>query len=137
MNNRIGTYCSNAGVISQHEATHTVAHGYVRASFRQRDLNACWAPGNKSGEPAFTDTQQTLVHVGRIDFTLDDIEDGDVTTLLAWDRGDHSVLRLQQSPHDVQHCSLSHRLCLFHLVTRKGRVSSHQKVASGRRNERG
>lgn len=61
-------------------------------------LNACWTPWNKLSQFSLTDTLKTLVHLGGINFSLDDVEDGniavlDVITTLSW-CGHHDVLRL-------------------------------------------
>lgn len=131
------TYGSDTSVISEHQAANTMPHGHVRAFLCQRDLNASWAPRDERREAALADAQQALMHVGGVDFALDDVEDGDVAALLPRYRRDHPVLRLQQSPHDVQYGCLPHRLGLLNLVTSKRRIRGHEEVASGCWNEGG
>lgn len=45
-------------------------------------------------------------------FTLDDVEDADVTASFPWDGADHSILGLQETAHDVQYCRLTNCFCL-------------------------
>lgn len=72
-----------------------------------------------------------------IRFPLDDVQDADITTRFTRCRGDHAVLRLQQSSHHVQHCGFADRFCLLNVVACEGRVGSHKEVAAGRWDKRG
>ena len=42
-----------------------------------------------------------VAHVGRVDVSLDDVEDGNVARGLARRRRYHAVFRLEQTTHDV------------------------------------
>ena len=75
--------------------------------------------------------------VGRVGLALDDVEDGYVAAPLARVGRHHAVLGLQQPSHDVQDRRFPHRLCLLDLVTREGRIRSHEEVAAGRWDQRG
>jgi hypothetical protein len=122
-------YRSNARVVGQHQPAHAVCHGDVRTPLGQGDLDAGRAPGNKSGQPALADAQQTLVHVGGVHLALDDVEDGDVAALFAGDGGDHAVLGLEQAAHDVEDGGFADRLGLLDLVAGKRGVGGHEEVA--------
>lgn len=68
-------------------------------------------------------------YIGRISFSLDNIEDRDITALLGRRSRDHPVLGLQETTHHIQNSRLSHRFRLIDPVTRKGRVGSLKEVA--------
>ena len=114
-----------------------MAHGDVWAALRQRNLDAGRAPGDESCQSALPNAQQTLMHVRGVDLALDDVENGDVAALLAGNGRHHAVLRLEQPSHHVEDGCLPHRLGLFDLVPREGRVRRHEEVASGCRDQRG
>lgn len=42
------------------------------------------------------------MHVGWVDLALDDVEDGDVAGFLGGVGGDHAVLGLEETAHDVE-----------------------------------
>ena len=46
-------------------------------------------------------TRSKVAHVGRVDVSLDNVEDGDVARGLARRRRYHAVFRLEQTTHDV------------------------------------
>lgn len=106
-------------------------HLHVRTAFGERDLDARGAPGDECRESSLADSQQRLVHICRVDFALDDVEDADVATLFAGVGGHHAVLRLQQAPHDVEDGGFAHRFCGFDGGAREGRVGGHEEVAAG------
>ena len=124
-------YRSDTRVVGQHQSAHTVAHGDIRTPLREGNLDARRSPRYKRSQPPLADTQQTLVHIRRVDLTLYDIEDGNIAALLARYGRHHAVLWLQQPPHDVQHRRLAHRLGLLDLVAREGCVGRHEEVAAG------
>jgi hypothetical protein len=74
------------------------------------------------------------MNLSRIDFALDDVEDGDVAALLYRTRY-KNVLGLQKPSHDVKHSGLSNIL-LFELVKNQWSVPCHQEVASRSRYQR-
>lgn len=65
-----------------------------------------------------------------VNFALDHVQDGNVAALLAGNSRDHAILGLEESAHDVEHCSLSHSLGLFDLIACEGGVGCHEEVAS-------
>jgi len=134
---RSSSYRGYACVICQHQAAHPMAHGDVRTPLCEGYLNTSRSPGNEGGKAPLADAEQTLVHIGRVDFTLDDVEYGYVAALLAGHGRHHAVLRLQQPPHDVQDCRFPHCLCLFDLIAGEGRIRRHEEVAAGRWDQRG
>ncbi len=77
------SYRCNTRVVRQHQSTDTVAHRDIRTPLRQRNLYTCWAPWDKRRQSSLPDPQQTLVHICRVDFALDHVQDGDVAALLA------------------------------------------------------
>lgn len=123
-------------MVCQHETTHTVAGRDVGTPLRQRNLDTCRSPGDECRQTPLADTEQTLVHVCRVNLTLDDVENGDVAAFLARLRRHHAVLGLQQTAHHVQHRRLAHSLGLLDLVSGEGRVSRHEEVASRRGDQR-
>jgi hypothetical protein len=52
-------------------------------------------------------------YIGRVHVTLDDVEDGDIARGFTRRHGDHTVLGLEEAPHDVQYCCFADglRLC--------------------------
>ncbi len=46
------------------------------------------------------------MYLRRVYLPLDDVEDRHVDALLGG-AGDHDVIRLQEAPHDVEHCCFS------------------------------
>ena len=52
------------------------------------------------------------MNIGRVDITLYNIEDGNITGRLGRRRRDHSVFWLQESAHYIENSRLSDRLCL-------------------------
>lgn len=57
-------YRSDAGMISQHKATHAMARSNVRRLAGQGDLNRSWTPRDEGGELALTDAEEGLVDLG-------------------------------------------------------------------------
>lgn len=55
---------------------------------------------------------QVLPYIGWVNFPLNNIKDGNVTTAFGWDGGYHTVLGLEQAAHDVEYSRFSDRLCL-------------------------
>ena len=51
-------------------------------------------------------------HIGRVHVTLDDVEDRDIARGFTGCRGDHAVLGLEETPHDVEDCCLAYGLGL-------------------------
>ena len=106
------TYGSDARVISEHQSAHPMVRRDVRRPTRQRHLYRRRPPRNKVGQLSFSYAEQRLVylasrtrsadtsrvvivtHVGRIDVSLDDVEDGDVARSFARRRRYHAVFRL-------------------------------------------
>ena len=76
-------------------------------------LDARWAPGYEVCQFPFTDALQGLVNLSGVNIALDDVQNGDVTTL-THGCGHHDVFRLQQPPHDVQHGGALHCTGLEH-----------------------
>lgn len=70
------------------------------------------------------------MNVCGIHLALNDVQDGNVTTLFAGHRRNHAVLGLEQTSHDVENSSLANCLCLLYLVTGKWRVGGHEEVAT-------
>lgn len=75
--------------------------------------------------------------IGRVDITLYNIEDGNITGRLGRRRRDHSIFWLQESAHYVQNSRLSNRLCLVDIVACKWSIGSHEEVAPRSGDERG
>lgn len=69
-------------------------------------------------------------YIGRIGFAHDDVQDRNVAAVLARIGADHSVLGLQQSPHDLEYSRAADRLCSLDILTGKGCVTRLQEVAS-------
>lgn len=74
------------------------------------------------------------MHLRRVNFALDDVQDRDVSTLLDGRRNEN-IFGLQQPPHNVEYCGLAHIL-LFSLVENQWRVTRHQEMAPRSRNQR-
>ena len=53
-----------------------------------------------------------MTHISRVDVSLDNIQDGDVAGGFARNGGNHPVLRLQQTSHNIKDCRPSYRLRL-------------------------
>ena len=123
-------------MICQHETWDSVRILEVGRLLCQCDLYRCRPPWYKCCQLAFADPEEWFVHFCRICFSLNDVEYADITTCLTRRRWDHTILRLQQSPHHVQYCSLPYRLCLLYIVSCEGSVWGHEEVASRRWNER-
>lgn len=70
-----------------------------------------------------------------IRLALDNIEDTDVAARLARRDGDHAILGLEESAHDVQDGSFTHRLRLLDVGAGERRVGRNQEVRSRCRNE--
>ena len=79
----------------------------------------------------------SITYICRVGFSLDDVEDRNIATLLAWVGANHPVLWLKQSPHDVQYCRLANSLGLLNLITSKGCVTCHEEVTARNWNKRG
>lgn len=88
----------------------------VRRLLGQEALNASRSPRYELTQLALANTQQTLVHLRRIDLALDDVEQRDVAVVdasIAVGR-DHHVLGLEETTHHVEHGRLAHfRLFFF------------------------
>jgi hypothetical protein len=128
------THCCNARVVCEHQATNSVVHWYIWTFLCQSYLDTGWTPRYKCCESSFSDTKQTLVDICWVDFSLNYVEDGDVAALLAWCGGDHAVLRLKETSHNVENCSLANSLGLFNIVPCEWCVRGHEEVTAGRRN---
>ncbi len=124
-------------MISQHQTADSVCHRDVRTPLGQSDLNTRRTPWNEGGQATLADAEETLVHIGGIDLSLDYVEDGNIAALLARHRRYHAVLWLQQPPHDVQDCRFAHRLGLLDLVAGERGVGSHEEVAAWCGDQRG
>lgn len=74
------------------------------------------------------------MHLGSIDFALNDIENGHVLSLFSW-RTHHDVVGVEQPSHDIQNSGFLNVGSLF--LDCKGCVARHQKMAPGSRNQRG
>lgn len=106
------THGSNARMIREHQPAHPMVRRHIRRPTRQRHLYRRRPPRNKVGQLSFAYAEQRLVylasantisaverdtsrsHVGRVDVSLYDVEDGDVTRSFAGRRGYHAVFRL-------------------------------------------
>lgn len=56
------------------------------------------------------------MYIRRVCFSLNYVEDTDVAAGFAGVDGNHAVLRLQQTAHDIQNSGLTHCLGLFDVV---------------------
>ena len=83
-----------------------------------------------------TTAGQGRTYVSGIDIALDDIQYRDVARRLARHGRHHAVLRLEETPHDVQDSRSSYWLRFVDLVTREGCVGGHEEVAAWCRDER-
>jgi len=121
------TYSMNAGVVGHHKTSDTVMCLDVRRLLRQGDLDRSGAPRNELGHLSLPDTLQTLVDLRGVDLTLDNVENGDITSL-SRRGGNHDVLGLQQTTHHIQHGRLTNRTALA--INRQRGVSSHQEMTT-------
>mmetsp|Transcript_45793 Transcript_45793/g.33518 ORF Transcript_45793/g.33518 Transcript_45793/m.33518 type:complete len:219 (-) Transcript_45793:274-930(-) len=107
---------------------------YIRAFLRKRDLDRSRPPRNEVSKFPLPDPLKGLVDLSGVYFSLDDVEDRDVSSL--FDAGGHNdVLGLEESAHDVEDSSLPDgRLLLVH---GERSVASHEEVAPGSGDKRG
>lgn len=131
------TYSSDTGMVSKHQTTNPMIHGNIRTLLRKRNLNTGRTPRNKGSQSSLSDSQQTLMHISWINLALNDIKNGDVATLLAWICGDHAVLGLEETTHDVENSGFSHGLGLLDGVACEGCVGGHEEMTAGCRNKGG
>ena len=73
----------------------------------------------------------------RIGLALYNVQDADIATCFALCRGHHTILGLQQSPHDIKYRRLSYRLCLLNVVTGEWCIRGHKEMTPRGRNQRG
>lgn len=76
-------------------------------------------------------------YFGRICLSLNDVQYAYVAATFAWLCEHHAVLGLQQSPHDIKNCSLTHQLGLFDILASEGRVRCHEKMTTRSRYQGG
>ena len=69
-----------------------------------------------------------------VDVSLYDVQDAHINSVFKVG-GDHDVLSLQESPHDIEHSGLPDRADMS--VQSQRRVAGHQEVAAGRGDEGG
>lgn len=99
-----------------------------------------WSPSRQPiskpypSTPPFSPCVSTYIR--GVGFSLDDVEDGNVTALFARRRRYHPILGLQQPPHHIEHRRLPDRLGLLDIVPGKRRVRRHEKVTTRRRDQR-
>lgn len=77
------------------------------------------------------------MYIGRINIALNDIQNRDVATLLAWNSGHHSVFGLEKSTHNIQDCGLSYSLSLLEVIACEWCVRGHKEMAARSRYQRG
>mmetsp|Transcript_66162 Transcript_66162/g.197688 ORF Transcript_66162/g.197688 Transcript_66162/m.197688 type:complete len:265 (-) Transcript_66162:408-1202(-) len=117
-------------VVGEHQARDAVRRLHVRRLAREGDLDRRRPPRDERAELSLTDALQRLVHLRRVDFSLDDVEDRYVAAaVLARRARHHDVLRLQQPAHHVHHRRLAHRhRRQVGRVKVQRRVSRHEEV---------
>jgi|EP01049_Picozoa_sp_SAG25_P006708 hypothetical protein len=105
------------------------------------DLDASRAPWYEFGKPSLANPLQTLVHLQTptgehlprrnchgnlarrplllghlcwVHFSLDDVQDGYIAAFfpILSSTGYHTIFLLEQPPHHIEHCGLSHSACL-------------------------
>lgn len=77
------------------------------------------------------------MHVCGVCFTLDDVEDTHVAARLAGVDGDHAVLGLEETTHDVQNGCLADCLGLLDVVACEWGVRSDEEVGAWCGDQRG
>jgi hypothetical protein len=115
-------------VICQHEPTDPMIHWDIWAFLGQSDLNTRRSPRDESCKSALPDPKKTLVNIGRINITLDDVQNGNITALLPRYSGDHSVLWLKESSHHIQDGGFANSFSLLDTIAREGCIRSHEEV---------
>jgi len=65
------------------------------------------------------------VHVSRVDFALNDIQNGDITSSFAWSREYHTILGLEETPHNVEDGRSPYGLGFVNLIAGEGCIRSH------------
>mmetsp|Transcript_36721 Transcript_36721/g.113213 ORF Transcript_36721/g.113213 Transcript_36721/m.113213 type:complete len:205 (-) Transcript_36721:532-1146(-) len=99
----------------------------VRALLGQDDLDGGWPPRNER-RWALANPLETSVHLPRINVSLNDVEHGDVASLLQAG-ADHHVVRHQQPPHHIVHRCLLNRRRYCAAVQRHRRIASAHEMA--------
>jgi hypothetical protein len=109
-----------------------VVHRDVWTLLSQGDLNTCWSPRNEGCKSPLPDSEKTLMDIGWINITLNDVQYRNVAALLPRNGGNHAILRLEKSSHYIQDSGLANSLGLFNVIARKWCVRCHQEMASRR-----
>ena len=82
----LGSECVENGpygsVICKHHATDLVLCGHVGTLLCESYLDGCRSPWNEVGQLAFSDTLEGLMDLRGIDVSLNNVQNGDVGTLL-------------------------------------------------------
>ncbi len=127
-------YCVDTCVVCHHQSTHFVWCLYVWAFLAESHLDRSWSPINEVGQFLLPDSLKWFVNLGRIDFSLDDIQDGHVFSLSSGG-AHHNVVWMQEPSHNVEDSCFAN---VWHLtLDSQRRITSHQKVASWGWNQRG
>ncbi len=97
-------------------------------NIQKSNLDTGWTPTDELSHVSLTNSLQALVDLRRVDFTLNNIEDGDVTAIrfslwlgrviqfvllgargfaLQHGRRDHDIFWQQETTHHIQDCGLA------------------------------
>lgn len=100
----------------------------VGTALGEGHLYTGWTPRNEVSKLPFSNSLQRFMHLGWINFALNNIQNRDIGTLL--DRRRHQyVLCLKQPTHHIEHCCLPHILLLRGIKDER-RVTSHQEMTT-------
>lgn len=136
------THRSHAGVIRHHETRHTVRALQIRTRLRQSHLDARRTPRHELMQILLSDALQALVDLHRIDQSLNNVHDGNVTPGAGIDTH-HQILVLEKATHHIIDGRLSHRgsLCITQrdehhgIIDGEGCIRSHEEVQPRLRNQ--
>ncbi len=103
---------------------------HIRRLLSQGYLNAGWAPVYKIAQLALSDSLKRFVNLSGVDFSLNDIQNTDVRSLLHLHIS-QDVFRLEKTAHYIENGGFTDRVEA--LVHCKRCVASHQEMAPRRR----
>lgn len=97
---------AHARVVCQHHTADFVLSGDIRTFLGESHLNGCGAPRDEVRQLSLSDSLKRFMHLRRVNVALNNVQDRDVAAFLDA-CVDENILRVQQSPHDIQHSRLS------------------------------
>ena len=103
---------------------HGINVARLRSRIRSKDLWTCILISN------ILASVSVCVHLSWVGLSLDDVENTNVAAGFTGSGGDHSILWLQQSSHDIKHSSLTNSFGLPNTITREWGIRGHEEVTS-------